>query len=346
MERGHHKLSMSKWPAWAICPHHESDGKTSDAASFGTSQHEQLEHALKTGDLSNCDAPVEWAATVISDMTVVTNCKLHVEDEVKIVDPFSKADGVTGYVDCWWMDGRTLHVLDYKSGAFNGFPYEVQLMGYAKAISSDILPKDIDERNVHLHILYGGSFQHIESVVSLSECDKAADDIMSRLSLKDGYAPVVNHACRWCSHLSECQAVKNAINNFEEEVNNMNNVQKLERFSVIEGIIKAEKKSIMDSMEVGSVTVDGNVGYKKVHCDGAASSVDIAKLIKTTCDEGVSITADDIISECTIGKTGYTKLVKQAFLDLGKKASFVGDIYSSCCEYGGGFDKLMKVVAK
>lgn len=341
-ERIHHERGMSRWPAKIACPFHEPEDMASGAAERGTSLHDDLAAVINgTKSADDVDLSVSWAASVIIDMA--KGAEIHVEEKVEIVDPMSDMDGVTGYVDAWFVLDGKLHVVDFKSGGMTDLQYEPQLMGYALGIYSSLRPGTVSERDVYMHVVYGGDFKVKSSVTSIFDCNDMSAEVERRFDNPAAYARNINHACMWCRHRKDCKAVNDAIENFEKDITNMNDVQKLEHFGKINGIIKAESDRIKESIAQGDTISDGDITYRKSHRDGKAVKTDIPALLAKCRDDGVDISESDIIGACSIGKKAFTDMAKAKAKAAGVKVSVLGDIYSQCCEYGTGFDVLERV---
>lgn len=360
MERKHHPLSPSNWPAWVACPGYTSDGGRRSSADEGTQQHELFAKALveaRSGALPDEESSPGWAAAEV--LKYATPDTIHVEEMATgIADVVSFPDAACGddmcpsstvryfgYPDAWCVKQGRLHVFDYKSGSRpQGYDHWPQLVGYAWAVACSS-PGQLDEQAT-LHVLYGADRWHEEKTVSLADALDDAKYILSRRLFHDDGERSACAQCKWCKHRSTCHAATMAVANIERDVTvaDLPPSVVLDRLSIVEGIIKSERERIRDiAIANGGVLDGGGVRYEMRESAGTRKSVDIPALLSEVVVRGIETSPDEIVAACDISKKAFSSLYKDRAKAAGLKVKDLDAIYDAKVERNPPVQKLVRV---
>ena len=213
----HHKMGMSRWTPWSVCPKYDSI-PYSTSASIGTAQHDKLarllnsDDTLELDDTEMIDRAVRWAGAVISgDAQGET---LYTEEMVEIGEGISKdLAGIYGTVDAFFIqhtegDGKVIHIYDFKSmGRGMGCDLFPQLKGYALGVASLLGVTEMNTKVV-LHVLLEQS-QGLISTVHEDHCRGSDNDptphpSLEAASMGDVLKQYASHN-RVCNHAAKKQ---------------------------------------------------------------------------------------------------------------------------------------------
>jgi hypothetical protein len=344
-ERAHHPMSPSNWPAWSRCPHFQG-GVKSAAADEGTLQHEAWANAVKNGVDEYDSGGAAWAARETRNKSA--GCVLHIEDKVEIE---SSLDGITvktfGYADAWFVDmDGTLNVIDFKSGSKTAVQYWPQLEGYAVGIAQRLGLHDVVA--VKLHILYGADFMHDMIDTTVGACMADAAYILAKRIYRTEADRDVCPQCKWCANRHLCRAASGALETVETDTTPsiaLPDAVLLDRFAIIEGIIKSEKERIRNNaIANGGFVESGDVRYEMKEVAGTRKSVDIERVRDDLHDTtGIALSYDELLGACDLGKKDFVDLVRDRAKVGGIKVKQIEDIYNSHVERNPPTQKLVRV---
>lgn len=200
----HHEFSPSQFPAWDKCPRFDSDNSGDmSAADEGTLQHAYLMSLLNfeefTGDISaESRQMVDDAAF---ELRKIINGRHFVCEKYLSNSEFG------GTPDIYIIDHRmkTVTIIDYKSGQKRD--YMPQLQAYGVLVNDNYCG---DEKYNIVCIVVYGKFGIEKEIYGYEESAFTTDMIIE--SRKNEFSqPSCCEYCAWCSHLSDCSAVQNAI---------------------------------------------------------------------------------------------------------------------------------------
>ena len=332
----HHKMGMSRWTPWSVCPKYDSI-QQSVSASIGTAQHDKLARLLNGDDTLQLDSTdardraVAWAAKEIQIDAVGET--LYTEEMVEISDRISPLlGGIYGTVDAFFIqhattsENMTIHIYDFKSmGRGMGCSLFPQLMGYALGVASLLNITDTNTKCC-LHILLGGSFEHKTSTVSLQECIDVGERVIGERKRAESAKPCPSEWCKYCKHSTSCEATDEQIEVVRQGVLNSLSVPKrLLLIEQVEGILKKAKeeaKAEIARADGKSITDDGitfairtSSGPSKL-CDGK-----MLELYSMLTSRGVSL--EDLFAKCSVKKNDAMKLLQSTGMKLRSKDTTV-----------------------
>ena len=345
-ERAHHPMSPSNWPAWSRCPHFQG-GVKSAAADDGTLQHEAYANAVNKGGVDEYDSGgPAWAARRTIELQGRI-ADLHVEERIDISVEVDGASVKTyGYADCWFMgDDGVPNVIDFKSGCSTAVDYWPQLQGYALGVAQRLgLDEDVV---VKLHILYGGDFQHIVWKTNVNSCKAMSGYAIARRIYRTEADRETCPQCRWCANRHLCRAATGALETIETDTTPsiaLPDAVLLDRFAVIEGIIKAEKERIrQNAIANGGFIESGDVRYEMKETAGTRKSVDILGIMGDCPKLGIDVNGVEMLGACDLGKKDFVDLVRDRAKAAGLKIKDVEAVYNSHVERNPPTQKLVRV---
>jgi len=212
MNKGHHELAPSSFPAWTLCPCFESDPAERKDATEGTAQ-----HAALSATLAGNEAPlmalaqeardaVTWAAGYVRQLAGAD--AILTEHRVSFTAPDGFAPGGVSEVFHGTADAIVIHspgnladLVDYKSGA-DDRDHRPQLAGYALALFS----MRARLKTIRCHALYG-RVRRVDSW-ALSPAD-AAGTVLPILDRRHDPArtPEACDYCCFCAARTTCPAL-------------------------------------------------------------------------------------------------------------------------------------------
>lgn len=346
-ERTHHKYSFSKWPAFKICGHYESDERESEEAKSGTAKHLDFEECINevnTGVPAMHESEgARWAANYLK--SIAGNREINTETQV-VIPAGMVCEGISGYCDAWFIKDNELYVIDFKSGALGSIDYMPQVMGYALALAS--YNESVKSNPIHCILLFGASKEVVNNTYSYSKLVENAAEITINLNSKDN-KPCANGMCKYCKHSKECEAMAGNIIKFKD--NALTNMSNASLYDWCVSAKSAIEKWMDDIKQIainnGGVLDDGKVRYEiKTDKRGRMTSVNVAQLWYDMSDKGCSITQEQLMKACTISKKAFTDLYKADAKSNGMLVKDIESKYSERCTYGEPASKLIKVERK
>lgn len=328
----HHKMGMSRWTPWAICPHYDSV-EHSGAAAKGSAQHDKLyrklndDNTLVLDDTDMLDRAVNWAANIIK--TEAGDEVIYTEEMVEISEELSKPlAGIYGTVDAFYLQedketgGKIIHIYDFKAmGRGMGCDLFPQLKGYALGVASLLHIQDTKTKVV-LHLLLGGVFKHEILTTDVFDCITTGETIVNNRKHAETAAHCPSEWCKYCRHSSNCPATDEAIEIVESgKLGSLDVCHRLvfiEQLSEILSKAREECKSEIARAQ-GKCIDCGDVAYAIREQNGAAKLRNdmILTLIDTLHSRGVS--SETIFGKCSIKKSDAMKLLQATGMKLKSK---------------------------
>lgn len=322
----HHKMGMSKWSPWAVCPCYDSVSHSA-AAVLGSKKHEQL-HSLLTGGgveldaLDAHDRAVRWAADeIFKDAPLPIS-----EETVEIKGVDHMLDGIYGTCDAYYIQHlvvdalpevvKVLHVYDFKAlsnAPGSGKDHWPQLMGYAIAIASGMEGGADMGMKCVLHLLHGGTFYHETKEATIKECVEICSDIvMRRKYASDDYA-TASPWCRTCGHAGECNAVRGtmAMTQTANGIDSMPLAKRLAFLSLVEGLVKEAKERAKGELALAAgQTVDDGETCWAITRKGGRSALRKGAIMQLfyACQEH-GITSDEFLNICSCSSKDVERLL-------------------------------------
>lgn len=326
----HHKMGMSKWTPWSVCPKFDSVPH-STSASIGTAQHYKLarllngDDTLELDETEMIDRAVKWAAAIIqSDSKGET---LYTEEMVEIDNAISEnLAGIYGTVDAFFIqhvgDEKVIHVYDFKSmGRGMGCDMFPQLKGYALGVASLLGVAEMNTKVV-LHVLLGGVFKHDILNTDLFDCLTAGETVVNARKHAEGAKSCPSEWCRYCKHSTSCDATDEQVELVRQGVlNSMSVPKRLLFIEQVEAILKKAKdeaKAEIAKAEGKSISDDG-ITYA-IHTVNGPSKLGDGKmweLYSMLTSRGVSL--EDLFSKCSVKKGDAMKLLQSTGMKLKSK---------------------------
>ena len=326
----HHKMGMSKWTPWSVCPKFDSV-QHSTSASIGTAQHDKLarllngDDTLELDETEMIDRAVKWAAAIIqSDANDET---LYTEEMVEIGNAISEnLAGIYGTVDAFFIqhtgDEKVIHIYDFKSmGRGMGCDLFPQLKGYALGVASLLGVAEMNTKVV-LHVLLGGVFKHDILNTDLFDCLTTGETVVNARKHAEGAKSCPSEWCRYCKHSTSCDATDEQVELVRQGVlNSMSVPKRLMFIEQVEAILKKAKdeaKAEIAKAEGKSITDDG-ITYA-IHTVNGPSKLGDGKmweLYAMLTSRGVSL--EDLFSKCSVKKGDAMKLLQSTGMKLKSK---------------------------
>lgn len=328
----HHKMGMSRWTPWAICPHYDSVEHSGSAAK-GSAQHDKLcrklngDDTLVLDDTDMLDRAVNWAANIIK--TEASDEVIYAEEMVEISEELSKPlAGIYGTVDAFYLQedketgGKIIHIYDFKAmGRGMGCDLFPQLKGYALGVASLLHIQDTKTKVV-LHLLLGGSFKHEILTTDVFDCITTGETIVNNRKHAETAAYCPSEWCKYCRHSSNCPATDEQIEIVESgKLGSLDVCHRLvfiEQLSEILSKAKEECKSEIARAQ-GKCIDCGDVAYAIREQNGRATVGEgkMWGLYETLMTLGVSL--EDLFDKCTIKKSDAMKLLQKTGMKLKSK---------------------------
>ena len=327
----HHKLGMSKWTPWSVCPKFDSVTH-STSASIGSAQHDKLarllngDDTLELDETEMIDRAVKWAAAIIKGDS--QDETLYTEEMVEIGDGISESlAGIYGTVDAFFIqhvedDGKVIHIYDFKSmGRGMGCDLFPQLKGYALGVASLLGVSEMNTKVV-LHVLLGGAFKHDILTTDLFDCLTTGETVVNKRKHCESAKPCPSEWCKYCRHSTSCEATDEQVELVRHGVlNSMSVPKRLVFIEQVEGILakaKAEAKAEIANAEGKTITDDG-ITYA-IHPVNGPSKLGEGKmweLYSMLTSRGVSL--EDLFTKCTVKKGDAMKLLQATGMKLKSK---------------------------
>ena len=332
----HHKLGMSKWTPWSVCPKFDSVTH-STSASIGSAQHDKLarllngDDTLELDETEMIDRAVKWAAQIIKGDAIDET--LYTEEMVEISDRISEnLAGIYGTVDAFFIqhitdketgdERKVSHIFDSKSMARGmGNDLFPQLMGYALGVASLLGVTEMNTEVV-LHVLLGGAFRHVIKQTDLFDCLTTGETVVNKRKHCESAKPCPSEWCRYCRHSTSCEATDEQVELVRQGVLNSMSVPKrlvfIEQVEAILAKAKAEAKAEIANAEGKTVTDDG-ITYAIHPVNGPSKLGDgkMWELYSMLTSKGVSL--EDLFSKCTVKKGDAMKLLQATGMKLKSK---------------------------
>ena len=328
----HHKMGMSRWTPWAVCPHFDGI-EHSTAAARGSALHDKLarllnkdaEVAKELDETQMADRAVKWAANVIeaeADGEVIYS-----EEMVEIRDAISEnLSGIYGTVDAFFIkhnwDDEEIHVFDFKSlSQGNGGDLWPQLMGYALGVASMLNVKTMNTRCV-LHILHGGCFEHDVKETTLFDCLTVGETVVNARKHCEAAKHTPSEWCKYCKHSTYCEATDEQIDLVRQgTLNSLTVPTRLILIEQLEGILKKAKEEAKAEVALadGKRIADENGEYAITQANGPSSLVKGAMLSLHSMMSERGVDAEAFFDVCKIGKSDAMKLLQKTGLKLRSK---------------------------
>lgn len=326
----HHKMGMSKWTPWSVCPKFDSVPH-STSASIGTAQHDKLarllngDDTLELDETEMIDRAVKWAAAIIqSDAKDET---LYTEEMVEIGNAISEnLAGIYGTVDAFFIqhagDEKVIHIYDFKSmGRGNGCDLFPQLKGYALGVASLLGVSEMNTKVV-LHVLLGGAFKHDILNTDLFDCLTTGETVVNARKHAEAAKPCPSEWCKYCKHSTSCEATDEQVELVRQGVLNSMSVPKrllfIEQIEAILKKAKEEAKAEIANAEGKTITDDG-ITYAIHPVNGPSKLGDgkMWELYSMLTSKGVSL--EDLFSKCSVKKGDAMKLLQATGMKLKSK---------------------------
>ena len=327
----HHKIGMSKWTPWSVCPKYDSVPQ-STSASIGTAQHDKLarllngDDTLELDETEMIDRAVKWAAAIIkSDAGDET---LYTEEMVEIGDRISESlAGIYGTVDAFFIqhtedDSKVIHIYDFKSmGRGMGCDLFPQLKGYALGVASLLGVAEMNTKVV-LHVLLGGAFKHDILTTDLFDCLTTGETVVNARKHAEGAKPCPSEWCKYCKHSTSCEATDEQVELVRQGVlNSMSVPKRLLFIEQIEGILKKAKEEAKAEIALaeGKTITDDGITFA-IHSVNGPSKLGEGKmweLYSMLTSRGVSL--EDLFSKCSVKKNDAMKLLQGTGMKLKSK---------------------------
>lgn len=324
----HHKMGMSRWTPWSVCPRFDSV-EHSTSASIGTAQHDKLarllngDDTLVLDDTDMADRAVKWAADAITSAAVDET--LYTEEIVEIGHDLSESlAGIYGTVDAFFIQhlkdgGKVIHVYDFKSmGRGMGCDLFPQLKGYALGVASLLGVKETSTEVV-LHVLLGGAFRHEVLSTDLFDCLTTGETVVNARKHAEAAKPCPSEWCKYCRHSTSCEATDEQVELVRKGVlNSMSVPKRLLFIEQIEGILKKAKEEAKAEVALadGKTVTDDGITFA-IHSVNGPSKLGSGKmweLYSTLTARGVSL--EDLFSKCSVKKTDAMKLLQSTGMKL------------------------------
>ena len=316
----HHKMGMSRWTPWSVCPKYDSVPH-STSASIGTAQHDKLarllngDDTLELDETEMIDRAVKWAAAIIkSDAGDET---LYTEEMVEIGEGVSKdLAGIYGTVDAFFIqhdgDEKVIHVFDFKSMSHGGKDMWPQLKGYALGVASMLGCFDVMTKCV-LHILHGGVFKHDIIETDLGECVAEGERIVNQRKFNEAAPHCPSSWCKYCKHSSSCEATQKQVDIVKSgALMQFSAPKRLVIIEELESILKKAKEEAKAEVALAPnrTLEDDGVAYAIVSKNGPSSVADGQVLTLFNACTAHGVTADDFLGICKLSKTDVMKLLQ------------------------------------
>ena len=327
----HHKLGMSKWTPWSVCPKYDSVPH-STSASIGSAQHDKLarllngDDTLELDETEMIDRAVKWAAAIIrgdaGDETLYT------EEMVEIGDRISESlAGIYGTVDAFFIqhtedDSKVIHIYDFKSmGRGMSCDLFPQLKGYALGVASLLGVAEMNTKVV-LHVLLGGAFKHDILTTDLFDCLTTGETVVNARKHAEAAKPCPSEWCKYCKHSTSCEATDEQVELVRQGVlNSMSVPKRLLFIEQIEGILKKAKEEAKAEIALaeGKTITDDGITFA-IHSVNGPSKLGDGKmweLYSMLTSRGVSL--EDLFSKCSVKKNDAMKLLQATGMKLKSK---------------------------
>ena len=327
----HHKMGMSRWTPWSVCPKYDSVPH-STSASIGTAQHDKLarllngDDTLELDETEMIDRAVKWAAAIIkSDAGDET---LYTEEMVEIGDAMSESlAGIYGTVDAFFIqhtedDSKVIHIYDFKSmGRGMGCDLFPQLKGYALGVASLLGVTEMNTKVV-LHVLLGGVFKQDILTTDLFDCLTTGETVVNARKHAEAAKPCPSEWCKYCKHSTSCEATDEQVELVRQGVlNSMSVPKRLLFIEQIEGILKKAKEEAKAEIALadGKTITDDGITFA-IHSVNGPSKLGDGKmweLYSMLTSRGVSL--EDLFSKCSVKKNDAMKLLQGTGMKLKSK---------------------------
>lgn len=327
----HHKMGMSKWTPWSVCPKYDSVPH-STSASIGSAQHDKLarllngDDTLELDETEMIDRAVKWAAAIIK--SDAGDEVLYTEEMVEIGDGISKdLAGIYGTVDAFFIQhtedyGKIIHIYDFKSmGRGMGCDLFPQLKGYALGVASLLGVTEMNTKVV-LHVLLGGAFKHDILTTDLFDCLTTGETVVNARKHAEGAKPCPSEWCKYCKHSTSCEATDEQVELVRQGVlNSMSVPKRLLFIEQIEAILKKAKEEAKAEIALaeGKTITDDGITFA-IHSVNGPSKLGDGKmweLYSMLTSRGVSL--EDLFSKCSVKKNDAMKLLQATGMKLKSK---------------------------
>ena len=330
----HHKMGMSRWTPWAVCPHFDGV-EHSAAAEKGSAQHDKLCRVLNGDDTlvldetDMADRAVAWAAKeVLAD---AGDEILYTEEMVEIRENVSKPlAGIYGTVDAFFIGtdrtdpacGRVIHVYDFKSmGRGMGCDQFPQLKGYALGVASMLGVTEMKTK-VELHLLLGGAFRHERLSTTLFDCVTAGETIVNERKHAETAQHTPSEWCKYCRRSTFCPATDEQIEIVEGgKLGVLDIPHRLLFIEQLSGVLdKAREECKAEIAKADGKMLDGGDVCYSIREQSGASKLGKGKmlsLVDTLHSRGVK--SEDIFDRCSIKKADAMKLLQATGMKLKSK---------------------------
>ena len=331
----HHKMGMSRWTPWSVCPKYDSVPH-STSASIGIAQHDKLarilngDDTLELDETEMIDRAVKWAAAVIrgdaGDETLYT------EEVVEIGYRISEnLAGISGTVDAFFIqhtedDSKVIHIYDFKSmGRGMGCDLFPQLKGYALGVASLLGVAEMNTKVV-LHVLLGGAFKHDILTTDLFDCLTTGETVVNARKHAEAAKPCPSEWCKYCKHSTSCEATDEQVELVRHGVlNSMSVPKRLLFIEQIEGILKKAKEEAKAEIALaeGKTITDDGITFA-IHSVNGPSKLGEGKmweLYSMLTSRGVLL--EDLFSKCSVKKNDAMKLLQATGMKLKSKDTAV-----------------------
>lgn len=330
----HHKMGMSRWTPWAVCPHFDSVEHSASAAR-GSALHDKLARLLNEDttveiDLTQMtDRAVAWAADVIkANAKEAGNEPIYSEEMVEIRDAISEQlSGIYGTVDAFFVEhsddsNDVIHVFDFKSLS-QGDKGDLwpQLMGYALGVASMLGVSQMNTKCV-LHILHGGCFRHDVKKTTLFDCLTVGETVVNSRKHCEAAKHTPSEWCKYCKHSTCCEATDEQIELVRKGVlNSLTIPTRLILIEQLEGILKKAKEEAKAEIALadGKRVADDNGEYAITETNGPSSLVKGSMLALHSMMAERGVDAEAFFDVCKIGKSDAMKLLQKTGLKLKSK---------------------------
>lgn len=327
----HHKMGMSRWTPWSVCPHFDSV-ENSISASKGSAQHDKLcrllngDGTLELDDTDMLDRAVSWAANIIK--ADAGDDVIYSEEMVEITEEVSKElAGIYGTVDAFFIkeqeDGsKVIHIYDFKSmGRGMGCDQFPQLMGYALGVASLLHVHDTKTKVV-LHLLLGGVFRHDIKTTDIFDCITTGETVVNERKHAETAAHTPSEWCKYCRHSTNCPATDEQIEIVEQgrlgSLDTCHRLLFIEQLSEV--LSKAREECRAEIAKASGKMLDaGDVAYA-IHEQSGRATLGEGKmwgLYDTLSAHGVSL--QDIFDKCSMKKSDAMKLLQKTGMKLKSK---------------------------
>lgn len=320
----HHRMGMSKWTPWSVCPHFDSI-EDSAAARQGTEAHDRLrryltnDKTLELDETKQVDRAVKWAGDYIRQNA--NGRSVAVEERVEIVGDFSDTlAGIYGTVDAFDIDSDTderydtINVYDFKSMSSDHttdlFP---QLMGYALGVASLVGIRNVYTK-VRLHVLHGGDFSVEVKDTTLDECIDLGEKVVNERKHSDGMPHVTNRWCRYCKHCDNCPGVDTLTETVKSGgLASLSIPKRLAVIDELEAILKRAKEVAKAelALQPGKTLEDEGIRYAIREVNGPSSVTEGRMVELFNACEVFGVGADAVMSVCKVGKSDICRVIKE-----------------------------------